>query len=657
MRTILAPSFDTTFKVKTVFMRNLSLFYSCCFLLFSTITIAQQTQKPPLHGKNWMAVTGKPMAAEAGATIFQQGGNAVDAACAMLAATCTMWDVLSWGGETQALIYNPKTGKVIGINALGMAPTGATPDFFRNKGMNFPPEYGPLAAVTPGTPGGLCTMLAEYGTMSLKQVLTPAMQMAEGYPMEAQTANSIERQKKRIKEWPYSKAVFLPHLGSDREAPEAGEIFVQKDLLETLSKMVEAEQQALKKGKSRKEAIYAAYDRFYKGDIAKEFVRGCQEQGGLITTDDLAKWKVIQEEPMKVSYKGIDVYKLSQWTQGPAMLQALNILENFDLKSMGFNSTRYIHTVYQAMSLSFADRDFYYGDPYFPPEEPIKGLLSKEYAKQRAALIKYDHNNPNIGPGDPYPFENKTNPYMNLLNRRGFGFDDKDRKNSSTPAHDATSMVDVPFASAEEEELYKDRLWRGTTSVEAADKEGWVVSITPSGGWVPACIAGHTGVGMSQRMQSFVLDSTLNPFNVVEPGKKPRVTLTPTLAMKDGKPFLAFAVQGGDTQDQNLLQFFLDIVEFGMTVQEATEAPNINTDQLYLSLGGTKMDDRKPKPGYILLNENTPDYIRKDLKRMGYTLSFEERTSGPINAIYFDWKHGTLWGGSSNHGEDYGIGW
>ena len=638
-------------------MRNLSLFYSCCFLLFSTITISQQTQKPPLHGKNWMAVTGKPMAAEAGATIFQQGGNAVDAACAMLAATCTMWDVLSWGGETQALIYNSKTGKVIGINALGMAPTGATPDFFRNKGMNFPPEYGPLAAVTPGTPGGLCTMLAEYGTMSLKQVLTPAMQMAEGYPMEAQTANSIERQKKRIKEWPYSKAVFLPHLGSDREAPEAGEIFVQKDLLETLSKMVEAEQQALKKGKSRKEAIYAAYDRFYKGDIAKEFVRGCQEQGGLITTDDLAKWKVIQEEPMKVSYKGIDVYKLSQWTQGPAMLQALNILENFDLKSMGFNSTRYIHTVYQAMSLSFADRDFYYGDPYFPPEEPIKGLLSKEYAKQRAALIKYDHNNPNIGPGDPYPFENKTNPYMNLLNRRGFGFDDKDRKNSSTPAHDATSMVDVPFASAEEEELYKDRLWRGTTSVEAADKEGWVVSITPSGGWVPACIAGHTGVGMSQRMQSFVLDSTLNPFNVVEPGKKPRVTLTPTLAMKDGKPFLAFAVQGGDTQDQNLLQFFLDIVEFGMTVQEATEAPNINTDQLYLSLGGTKMDDRKPKPGYILLNENTPDYIRKDLKRMGYTLSFEERTSGPINAIYFDWKHGTLWGGSSNHGEDYGIGW
>jgi gamma-glutamyltranspeptidase/glutathione hydrolase len=324
-----------------------------------------------------MAITGKPLAAEAGAMVFQKGGNAVDAACAMLAATCTMWDVLSWGGETQALIYNPKTGKVIAINALGIAPTGATVSFFKNKGLNFPPEYGPLAAVTPGTPGGLCTMLAEYGTMSLKDVLAPAMQLADGYPIEAQTANSFERNKKMIKEWPYSKAVFFPHEGKEREAPEAGEIFKQTDLLQTLQKMVDAEQDALKKGKNRKEAIYAAYDRFYKGDIAKEFVRGCQEQGGLITMEDLAKWKVMQEEPLKTNYKGIDVYKLQQWTQGPAMLQALNILENFDLKSMGYNSARYIHTIYQAMNLAFADRDFYYGDPYFAPTEPIKGLLSK----------------------------------------------------------------------------------------------------------------------------------------------------------------------------------------------------------------------------------------------------------------------------------------
>ncbi|MDZ4807032.1 MAG: gamma-glutamyltransferase, partial [Bacteroidota bacterium] len=391
-----------------------------CLHLITIITFvanAQPTQKPPLHGKNWMAITGKPLAATAGSIIFQQGGNAVDAACAMLAATCTMWDVLSWGGETQALIYNPKTKKVIAINALGVAPTGATVDFFKAKGFSFPPEYGPLAATTPGTVGGLSHMLAQYGTMSLEQVLKPAMQLAAGYPIDAQTANSMERGKDRIKEWPYSKKVFLPHTGEKREAPEAGEIFVQKDLLATLTKMIETERAAIKSKKGRKEAIMAANDRFYKGDIAKEFVRGCKEQGGLITMEDLAKWKPIEEEPMSVNYKGIEVYKLQQWTQGPALLQSLNILENFDLKKMGYNSTQYIHTLYQTMNLSFADRDFYYGDPYFAPAEPMKGLLSKDYAKQRAALINPAMNDPKIAPGDPYPFEGKTNPYTELLKK------------------------------------------------------------------------------------------------------------------------------------------------------------------------------------------------------------------------------------------------
>jgi len=628
-------------------MKKILMLLVCSAIIDSVY--AQQTQKPPLHGKNWMAITGKPLAATAGATIFNKGGNAVDAACAMLAATCTMWDVLSWGGETQAIIYNPKTGKVISINAMGVAPTGATPEFFKSKGYNFPPEYGPLAATTPGTPGGICHMLASYGTMSLKEVLAPAMQLASGYPIDAQTANSIERGKQRIKEWPYSKSVFLPHLGEKREAPEAGEIFVQQDLYNTLAKMVEAEQNALKKGASRKAAIMAAFDRFYKGDIADEFVRGSKEQGGLITKQDLATWKPIEEEPRKTNYKGIDVYKLQEWTQGPAMLQALNILENFDLKKMGYNSTQYIHTVYQAMNMAFADRDFYYGDPYNGPTEPIRGLLSKEYAKLRASQINPNKNDALVGPGDPYPFEGKENPYKALLAQRGFSEFGGGNRNF-VPAHDSGGLAML-------DENYMDRLWRGTTSVEAADKEGWVVSITPSGGWIPACIAGKTGVGMSQRMQSFVLDSTINPFNVVAPGKRPRVTLTPSLAMKDSKPLMAFAVQGGDTQDQNLLQFFLNMVEFGMTVQQATEAGNINSNQLWLSLGGTNTKDRMPKPGSILLIDKTPETVREALKKMGYTLSFDDRTSGPINAIWFDWKHGSMWGGSSNHGEDYGIGW
>jgi gamma-glutamyltranspeptidase/glutathione hydrolase len=594
-------------------------------------TFPVQTQKPPLHGKNWMAITGKPLAATAGAMIFSKGGNAIDASCAMLASTCTMWDVLSWGGETQALIYNPKTKKVIAINALGVAPTGATADFYKSKGYNYPPEFGPLAAVTPGTPGGLLTMLAEYGTMSLKDVLAPAMQLAEGYPIEAQTANAIERAKAQIKQWPYSKKVFLPHLGKEREAPEAGEIFVQNELLQTLQKLVYTEQEALKKGKTRKEAIYAAYDRFYKGDIAKEIARGTQEQGGLITDQDLANWKVKIEEPTMTNYKGYEVYKLQEWTQGPVMLQTLNILENFDLKSMGYNTSRYIHTLYQSMNLAFADRDFYYGDPAFEPKSPMKGLLSKDYAKERLKLINWEKNDPNVKPGDPYPFENKLNPYLNIIN-------------------DANKVGRVNPGPMNEDFLKE--FTSGTTSVIASDKEGWVVSITPSGGWVPACIAGNTGVGLSQRMQSFVLDPKENPFNVVEPGKRPRVTLTPSMALKEGKPVLAFAKQAGDEQDQLLLQFFLNVVEFGMTVQEACEAQSFKTYQMYSSFG-----KHEKKPGALTLNDAMPDWTRAELRGKGYTLDFQPRTSGPINAIFLDWKHGTFWGGSSNHGEDYGIGW
>jgi gamma-glutamyltranspeptidase/glutathione hydrolase len=494
--------------------------------------------------------------------------------------------------------------------------------------------------------------------MSLKVVLAPAMHLAAGYPIEAETANSMERNKKMLKEWPYSAAVFLPHTGDKREAPEAGEIFVQKDLLATLTKMVEAEQRALNAKKSRGEAIMAANDRFYKGDIANEFVHGSKEQGGLITKEDLAKWKPREEEPLHTNYKGIEVYKLQQWTQGPMLLQSLNILENFDLKAMGYNSSRYIHTVYQTMNLTFADRDFYYGDPYFPPDEPIRGLLNKEYAKKRASLITFDKNDVNAGPGDPYPFEGKSNPYIALLKQRMYLTDStKYKPGNPLPAHDRSQATIQESNTSFNDAEYMDRLWRGTTSVEAADKEGWVVSVTPSGGWLPACIAGHTGVGMSQRMQSFVLDSSIDPFNVLEPGKHPRVTLTPTLALKDSKPYLCFSVQGGDTQDQNLLQFFLNMVEFGMTVQQATEAANFNTSQLWLSLGGSKMEDRKPRPGEILLANSTPDPVRNDLQKMGYKMSFGNRTSGPINAIYIDQKHGSLWGGSSNNGEDYGIGW
>jgi gamma-glutamyltranspeptidase / glutathione hydrolase len=605
---------------------------------------AQRTAKPPLHARHWIAITGKPLGATAGAMMFQKGGNAVDAACAMLAATSTMWDVLSWGGETQALIYHPGERRVIGINALGVAPTGATAEFYASRSMRYPPEHGPLAAVTPGTPGGLMVMLAEYGRLSLADVLAPAIQMADGYPIEAQTANRIHSARDTLGQWKYTAAVMLPHANRERRAPVAGELFVQSDLAATLRKLVETEQEALRAGKNRREAIQAAYDRFYTGDIAQEYVRSLREEGGLVTLEDLAAWRVRIEEPVSTTYKGIEVYKLPFWQQGPAMLQALNILENVDLQALGYNSPRYMHAIYQAMNLAFADRDFYYGDPYFPPEEPIRGLLSKEYARSRLAQINWERNDPGVKPGDPYPFQDGVNPFRELLDRW-----------TVVPAPDTVPKSggqDRPPETSMDEEAFRRTFNAGTTTIEAADAEGWVVSVTPSGGWIPAVIAGRTGIGVSQRAQSFVTRAEDGPYNVIEPGKRPRVTLTPTLALKDGLPYLAFAVQGGDSQDQNLLQFFLNFVEFGMTVQQAAEAPNINSYQMRASFG-----EHESRPGRMLVAASTPDSVRTELQRMGYTLEFQRLTSGPINAIYFDRIHGTMWGGSSNHGEDYGIAW
>lgn len=637
---------------RRAFTQSLAAFLVVVLLGLPRAMSAQvpRPQKPVLHGKHWVAITGKPMAATAGAMMFVQGGNAVDAACAMLAATSTMWDVLSWGGETQALIYNPNTKKVIAINALGVAPTGATADFYQERGYRYPPAEGPLAAVTPGTPGGLMTMLAEYGTLSLADVLAPAMEMAQGYPMEQDAVGRIRANHETMAQWPYTKALFFTHPGDEENpGPRAGEVFRQPDLYNTLQDLVQAESQALGEGKSRKEAIYAAYDRFYRGDIAEELVRGTQEQGGLITLEDLDLWQVHIEEPVSTTYKGIEVYKLNSWVQGPVMLQSLNMLETVDLKSMGYNSAEYIHALYQVMNHTFADRDFYYGDPYFPPDEPMEGLLSKAYAQSRLKDVNWNMNDPDVRPGDPYPFMDSMNPFeAYLANWTTTG--------GEAAVEPAASDEGAPPPPAERsvagDDLYREPFYRGTTSIEAADEEGWVVSVTPSGGWVPAVIAGHTGVGLSQRAQSFVTRPEDNPFNVIEPGKRPRATLTPGIALKDGRPFLSFAVQGGDSQDQNLLQFFLNMVEWDMNVQQACEAPNINSFQMRGSF-----DLHQSEPGRLLVNTSLPDAVRERLRSMGYTLEYSDRTSGPINAIFFDWEHGSFWGGSSNHGDDYGVVW
>lgn len=625
-------------------MRRYAAVLGLVWLTVGGLALAQEpktSQKPPLHGRHWVAITGKPLGATAGALTFERGGNAVDAACAMLAAVATMWDTLGWGGETQALIHDPRTGEVKGINALGAAPSGATPEFFRSRGLRQPPEFGPLAAVTPGTPGGLLVMLAEFGTMSLEEVLAPAMSMAAGYPIDKNTVNAIEDAKELLRRWDASRRVFLPHYDRARPhehaAPFPGELFAQPDLLATLTKLVDAERAALAAGKDREAAIMAAYERFYRGDIAAEIVASTQAAGGLFTLEDLDRWQVYVEEPVSTTYKDVEVYKLTHWVQGPVMLQTLNILENIDLRGMGYNSARYVHTLYQAMNHAFADRDFYYGDPYFPPAEPIQGLLSKDYARERFMQIDWRRNDPFVKPGDPYPFQDQTNPFKDVL----------DAWRPRIQMRRGAKLIEPGPAMSHDEAFLA-----GTTSIQAADADGWVVSITPSGGWIPAFIAGDTGVGLSQRMQSFDMNPDVNPYNVVEPGKRPRATLTPGLAMRDGAPYLSFAVQGGDSQDQNLLQFFLNMVEFGMDVQQAVEAGNVNSYQMHSSFG-----DHRTEPGRLVVRDDMPASVIAELGRMGYQVETWEKTSGPINAIHVDREHGTLWGGASDFGDDYGIAW
>ena len=599
-------------------------------VLASGTALAQRTEKPVLHGKHWVAITGKPLGATAGAMMFQKGGNAVDAACAMLGATATMYDTLGWGGETQTLIYHPGEKRVIGINALGVAPTGATPEYFKSQGMDYPPAYGPLAAVTPGTPGGLIVMLAEYGTLSLADVLAPSIEMAEGYPIEAQLADAIEREKDRIREWPYSRETFLTHEGQEREAPYPGEVFRQPDLKATLEKLVEAEQEALSEGKSRKDAIYAAYERFYRGDIAEEFVRGSREQGGLHTEEDLASWEVHIEEPVMTTYKDIEVYKLTHWVQGPVLNQTLNILEEIDVRSMGYNSSRYIHTLYQSMNLAFADRDFYYGDPYFPPEEPIEGLLSKDYARERRELIDWEKNDPDVKPGDPYPFQGGENPYRHHL----------DGWSSKQPV------------TEEEMQEFEAGFYAGTTSIQAADESGWVVSVTPfrrvesrhdrgphghrdepahaelrarrAHQPVQRARAGQAPAGdldAQPGAQGRQAVSVLRRSGRGQPGPEPASVLPERRRVRDERP------AGGG----------------GRELQQLSASELVRCSRL--------------AAGRLLLNSSVPPWVREELESMGYSLEFRDRTSGPINAIYFDWKHGTMWGGASHHGEDYGIAW
>ncbi len=571
-----------------------------------------QGPKAAARGQQVMVSTQLPIVTEAALKVLREGGNAVDAmVTAVFLQHVNDYHQVSHFGAMSALYFDAKTRTLHALNAVSERPRS-------DRGGRGDASKVAIGGVV----RGLEALATRFGTRPWASYLAPAIESAEEGVVVTSYMYGVNYQKWETAEFMRShegaRAFYMP----EGHLVPVGARWKMPALAAHL-RQVAAE----------------GADYMYTGEWAKKFVAAATKAGGRVTAADLAEYRPHWDEPVRFTYRGHDIVgSPAPDTGGLVVGYNLNILENFDLKAMGYNSARYIHTVYQAMNLAYADRDFYYGDVYAPPEEPVAGLLSKAYARERAKLVDPRRNDAKAAPGDPYRFQGGANPYLDLLKR----WHEPRRKGPSTGG--------TPMAA--NDAAFEAAFYAGTTSVIAADKEGWVVSVTPSGGWVPAVIAGEAGVGLSQRMQSFVTDPAENPFNVVGPGRQPRVTLTPSLALKDGRPWLAFAVQGGDGQDQDLLQYFLNIAEFGMTPQEAAEAPGFNSFQMRASF-----ETHESRPGRIMMNDATPPWVRKELKAMGYDAVFRDRTSGPVNAILLDHRHGTFWGASSNHGEDYGIGW
>ena len=554
---------------------------------------------PPVRGTREMVGAANNFEVEAGFRMLTQGGNAVDAGVAsVLAAAVTEQARFGLGGEIPILIKI--AGKpVIAISGIGTAPAKATVEFYKNRRAEswededrIPaiPALGILAAPVPGVFDGVILALSRYGTMSLAQVIQPAVEYAGGFPIGDEFAAFIRGNQRFLELWPASKDFFLPNgMGPDR-----GEIFREPTLARTLRQLVAVEKKA---PGNRVAKLHAVRDYFYKGALAHKIAAFSEHNGGLIAYEDLAKFHAETDRPRSTTYHQYEVVKPGFWTQGPVMLEALNLLEGYNLRAMGQNSPEYLHTVIEAVKLAFADRDRYYGDPKFShiPEET---LLSKEYAAERRKLIDPAHASMDHRPGTfgtPLEMEKVSMP-------------------SKHEAHD-------------------------TTCVNVVDRHGNVFSATPSGAWLPSVIAGETGVPFSTRMQSFVL-SPGHP-NQVMPGKRPRVTLSPTIVLRDGKPFLALSTPGGDNQDQALLQVFLNIVEFGMTPQEAVEAPRFQTEHFYSSFGNHEFT-----PGRVNLESRMPKETGDKLSALGHKITMAGDWSNASAPTVIKIADGVLDGGA-----------
>lgn len=585
-----------------------------------------QVIRPVVRGQRGAVAAGTPLVTEAAMRTMHAGGNAVDAGVAALfTGAVTEFSHFGFGGEAPILIRTPE-GKVFSIAGVGTAPALMTREYFlsrrsrpdleqesrrRGRKQGPIPSYGILPALVPGMVDAGLLALKQYGTKSFGEIIQPALSHAEGFPIDEMRARSIASATRFLRRFPTSQSVFLPN----GLLPRPGDIFRQPDLTRTIRGMAEAEKKALAAGKSREQAIDAVRDFFYRGEIARKIGGFVKQNEGLLRYEDMASFRLEVEEPLTTTFHGHEVYKSGFWTQGAIMIEALNILEGYPLQTLGWNSPEYIHYLTEALKLGYADRDTWYADPKF--EKIPKELLTKEYAAKRRAMIDPDHANPNFRPG---------------------------RFGKGEPPHPSTYVGQMrPLTDA--------LASKDTTCLNVIDEDGWMFSATPSGAWMPSVIAGDTGVPLTQRAQSFLLMPD-HP-NVVEPKKRPRITLSPTIVTQHGEPYMALSTPGGDQQDQALLQVLLAVMLFHFNPQAAVEAPRLQTRHLVASF-----DDHAMDPNKLLLDERVPESVLQELLEKGHDIERRSRwDSGSAPTALRVLPNGVIEAGADPYAFRYADGW
>ncbi|MBS1791199.1 MAG: gamma-glutamyltransferase family protein [Acidobacteria bacterium] len=576
------------------------------------------TYRPTVRGTRGVVAGGHPLVAEAGLRMLHKGGNAVDAGvAATLAASVIEFSHFAFGGEVPIIIKMANKTQPVTINGQGQAPQLATIEFFEHqrKDPSKPamiPSTGPTAATVPGVLDAMIVALQNFGTMKLADVMQPAIELADGFPIDELRIQYIKNTRPAYQGWKDTTDIFLPN----GQVPKVGDIFVQRNLARTLRELVAVEMKNARRG--RIAALQAARDYFYRGPLGKRYCDAIEKAGGLMRTGDLAAFHADIDQPTKVSFHGYDIYKVGFWSQGPAMLEAMNLIESYDLKAMGHNSPDYVHTLVEAIKLAFADRDRYYGDPRFV-KVPGAELLSKDYADVRRSLIDPKSASLEQRPGDP-------------VNKK--------------------SLAQLVSYNLEPVEIPEAERAHDTTCVNVIDAAGNVFSATPSGAWLPSFVAGDTGIPISSRLQSALL--VRGHPNELKGGKRPRITLSPTLVMKDGQPFAALSTPGGDNQDQALMQVLLNVIEFGMNPQQAVEAARFDTRHFVSSFS-----DHTFSPGNLTLEKRMGETLAAEMKRRGHKVEISDdfAPSAAPTIVIFDPKTKLIQAGADVRRGRYAMGW